>query len=191
LDNLSKVEKRWTISNILSVSRIVLVIPIVVLILKQDSGYRVTVLILMLAGALTDFLDGFIARALNQVTDLGKLLDPVADKVGIIAIAVALVLAGDIPLWYAVLVALRDVLILIGGSMIIKKRKVVVQSVWTGKFTVNFVAAYFILATMRMGVLSPAKDFFLYLSTAFLFISVAVYFRIYRKHIEEAGIHNS
>ena len=145
----------------------------------------------MLAGALTDFLDGFVARALNQVTDLGKLLDPVADKVGIIAIAAALVLAGDIPLWYAVLVALRDALILIGGSMIMKKRKVVVQSVWTGKFTVNFVAAYFILATMRMDVLSPAKDFFLYLSTAFLFISVAVYFRIYRKHIAEDRIHNS
>ncbi len=188
MDNLLKVEKRWTISNILSVSRIFFVVPIVVLILKQDTGYRITVLILMLVGALTDFLDGFVARAMNQVTDFGRLLDPIADKVGIIAIAVALVLAGDIPLWYAASVALRDVIILIGGSMIMKKRKIVVQSVWAGKLTVNFIAAYFILATMRMDILMPLKTFFLYLSTAFLFISLAVYFRVYQKRISEGGI---
>lgn len=188
MDDSLKVEKRWTISNILSVSRVFLVVPIVVLILKQDSGYRITVLILMLVGAATDFFDGFLARALNQVTDFGKLLDPVADKIGIIAIAIALVLAGDIPLWYAMLVALRDVFILIGGSMIMKKRKVVVKSVWAGKLAVNFIAAYFILATMRMDILMPMKNFFLYLSTAFLFISLGVYFRIYQKRISEVGI---
>jgi CDP-diacylglycerol--glycerol-3-phosphate 3-phosphatidyltransferase len=183
LDNSLKVERRWTISNILSVSRIFLVIPIVVLILKQESGYRITVLILMLVGALTDFLDGFIARAMNQVTDFGKLLDPIADKIGIVAIAAALVLAGDIPLWYAALVVLRDVLIVVGSSLIVTKRKVVVQSVWAGKVTVNFIAVYLILATVRVESLSVVKDVFLYLSTIFLFVSLGVYIRIYQKHM--------
>lgn len=188
MDESLEVEKRWTISNILSVSRIFLVVPIVVLILKQDSGYRITVLILMLVGALTDFLDGFMARAMNQVTNFGKLLDPIADKIGIIAIAVALVLAGDVPLWFAGLVALRDVLIVVGSSLIVTRRKVVVQSVWAGKFTVNFIAAYFILATMRIESLSVVKNLFLYLSTIFLFISLAVYIRIYQKHMVKDGI---
>lgn len=188
MDDLLKVERRWTVSNILSVSRIFLVIPIVVLILKQGSGYRVTVLILMLGGALTDFLDGFMARAMNQVTNFGKLLDPIADKIGIVAIAVALVLAGDVPLWYAALVAIRDALIVLGSSLIITRRKAVVQSVWAGKFTVNFIAAYLILATMRMGSLELVKNFFLYLSTAALFVSLAVYVRVYQKQMVKDGI---
>jgi len=177
------VEKRWTISNVLSVSRILLLVPIVMLILKQQSGYRVTVLILMLVAAMTDFLDGLFARVLNQVTDFGRLLDPAADKICVITVAAALVLAGDVPLWYAALVALRDVLIVVGSALIITKRKVVVQSVWAGKFTVSFIAAYLILATMKMNFLSQVKDFFLYLSTISLFVSFAVYIRIYQKHM--------
>ncbi|HUI29944.1 MAG TPA: CDP-alcohol phosphatidyltransferase family protein [Candidatus Acidoferrales bacterium] len=177
------VEKRWTISNILSMSRILLLVPIVILILKQESGYRVTVLILMLIAAMTDFLDGFFARALDQVTDFGKLLDPIADKICVIAVAAALVLAGDIPLWYAALVALRDVLIVLGSSRIITKARVVVQSVWTGKLTVNFIAAYLILATLKVDWLLQVKSFFLYLSTLSIFVSLAVYFRVYRVHM--------
>ena len=187
MDNSLNVEKRWTVSNILSVSRIFLLVPIVVLILKQESEYRVTVLILMMVAALTDFLDGFLARALDQVTDFGRLLDPVADKVCIITAAAALVVAGDVPLWYAALVALRDILILIGSSLIITKRKIVVQSVWAGKFTVNFIAAYLILATLKLDSLYWIKNLFLYLSTASLFISLAVYIRIYQKRMSEVG----
>ncbi len=188
MDDSLKVEKRWTISNILSLSRIVLLVPVVVLILKQESAYRVTVLILMLIAAMTDFFDGLLARALNQVTDFGRLLDPVADKICVIGVAAALVLARDIPLWYAALVALRDVLIVIGSSLIITKRKVVVQSVWAGKFTVNFIAAYLIIATLKMDSLYLVKNFFLYLSTISLFVSLAVYVRVYQKHMVKNGI---
>jgi len=188
LDDSLNVEKRWTISNLLSVSRVLLLIPIVVLILKQDSGDRAAVLVLMLIAVITDFLDGFLARSLNQVTDFGKLLDPVADKICIVAAAAALVVVGDVPLWYAVAVGLRDALILIGGSLILKKKKIVVQSVWAGKLAVNFVAGYFIFATIRLDSLVMAKDFFLYLSTVFLFISLIVYFRIYQKQISRTGI---
>jgi len=183
-----KVERKWTISNVLSVSRIFLLVPVVALILKHESGYRVIVLILMLAAAMTDFFDGLLARALNQVTDFGKLLDPVADKICVITVAAALVLAGDVPLWYAALVALRDVLIIVGSFLIMTKRKVVVQSVWAGKFTVNFIAAYLILATMRVDFLSQVKNVFLYLSTISLFVSFVIYARVYRKQMVNNGI---
>jgi CDP-diacylglycerol--glycerol-3-phosphate 3-phosphatidyltransferase len=142
----------------------------------------------MLAAAATDFFDGLIARALNQVTDFGKLLDPIADKICAVTAVAVLVLVGDIPLWYAGLVVLRDILIVIGSSLIISRRKVVVQSVWTGKLTIAFVAGYIILAAMRIDALVYVKTFFLYLSTLFLFVSLAVYIGVYQKHMAKNGI---
>jgi len=187
LNSVIKIEKRWTASNILSVSRIFLLIPIVILILKPGNQYRLTVLALMILGSATDFLDGMLARALNQVTDFGKLLDPLSDKICIVTASIALVIAGDVPVWYAVIVAARDLIILAGSAVIITQRKVVVQSVWTGKWTVAFIAAYLILATLRIDSLALAKNFFLYLSALFVFISLAVYTRVYQKHMSKGS----
>ncbi len=182
-----KVERKWTISNILSLSRVFLLVPIVVLILKPGNEYRITVLVIMLVAASTDFFDGLLARALNQVTDFGRLLDPVADKICLITISAALVITGDVPLWFAGFVALRDILIVVGSSFIISRRKIVVQSVWAGKWTVTFIAAYLILATIRVDSMALIKMFFLYLSTASLFISLGVYIRVYRKYMAANG----
>ncbi|MCL4512037.1 MAG: CDP-alcohol phosphatidyltransferase family protein [Bacteroidetes bacterium] len=187
MNSVIKIEKRWTASNILSVSRIFLLIPIVILILKPGNQYRLTVLALMILGSATDFLDGMLARALNQVTDFGKLLDPLSDKICIVTASIALVIAGDVPVWYAVIVAARDLIILAGSAVIITQRKVVVQSVWTGKWTVAFIAAYLILATLRIDSLALAKNFFLYLSALFVFISLAVYTRVYQKHMSKGS----
>ncbi len=187
MNSVIKIEKRWTASNILSVSRIFLLIPIVILILKPGNQYRLTVLALMILGSATDFLDGMLARALNQVTDFGKLLDPLSDKICIVTASIALVIAGDVPVWYAVIVAARDLIILAGSAVIITQRKVVVQSVLTGKWTVAFIAAYLILATLRIDSLALAKDFFLYLSALFVFISLAVYTRVYQKHMSKGS----
>ncbi|MGO9480369.1 MAG: CDP-alcohol phosphatidyltransferase family protein [Candidatus Kryptoniota bacterium] len=184
----TRVEPRWTISNILSISRVILLIPFVLLILEDGSGSRIAILILMFAAAATDFFDGLIARALNQVTDFGRLLDPAADKICAVTAVVALVLVGEVPLWYAALVALRDILIVIGSALIMSRRKVVVQSVWTGKFTIAFVASYIILAAVRVDALVHVKTFFLYLSTVFLLISFAVYIKVYQKHMAQSGL---
>ena len=161
-------------------------VPIVVLILKPGNEYRVAVVGLMVVSAATDFLDGLLARLLRQVTDFGRLLDPVADKICIIAISAALVIVGDIPLWFAGLVALRDVLIIAGSLLIINRRKVVVQSVWVGKWTVTFIAAYLLIATLRFDSLAAVKSFFLWLGTFSIFVSLGVYSRIYQKRMAES-----
>jgi cardiolipin synthase len=70
------------------------------------------IVVLMVAGV-TDFLDGYIARKLNQMTKLGKVLDPVADRLYIFATLLALSVTGNIPWWLAALVISRDVLMLI------------------------------------------------------------------------------
>lgn len=98
------------IPNLLSFLRIALV-PVFLWFLL-DEFFIVAILILALAG-LTDFLDGFIARKLNQTTKLGKLLDPVADRLYIFATLLALSATGYVPWWLAGLVILRDLLMLV------------------------------------------------------------------------------
>jgi cardiolipin synthase len=98
------------IPNLLSFLRIALV-PVFVWSLFNEM-FLSAVLVLMLAGV-TDFLDGYLARKLNQMTKLGKILDPVADRLYIFATLLTLSVTGNIPWWLAALVITRDALMLL------------------------------------------------------------------------------
>jgi len=98
------------IPNLLSFLRIALV-PVFLWLLLNEM-FLSAIFVLMVAGV-TDFLDGYIARKLNQMTKLGKVLDPVADRLYIFATLLALSVTGNIPWWLAALVISRDALMLI------------------------------------------------------------------------------
>ena len=98
------------IPNLLSFLRIALV-PVFLWLLLNEM-FLSAILILVVAG-ITDFLDGYLARKLNQMTKLGKVLDPVADRLYIFATLLALSATGHIPWWLAALVISRDVLMLV------------------------------------------------------------------------------
>jgi cardiolipin synthase (CMP-forming) len=98
-----------TVPNVLSLLRLASVPVFVVLFVTSREEAAV---ILYAAGATSDFLDGFIARRTHTVTELGKLLDPLADRIFIVALAVALVAREVLPLWLALVVIARDVLVL-------------------------------------------------------------------------------
>ena len=98
------------VPNLLSILRIALV-PVFLWFLL-DEFFLAAIIVLAIAG-LTDFLDGYLARKLNQITKLGKMLDPVADRLYIFATLLALSVTGYVPWWLAALVILRDVLMLI------------------------------------------------------------------------------
>jgi cardiolipin synthase len=100
----------FNVPNFLSFLRIALV-PVFLWFLLEEM-FVSAVTILAIAG-LTDFLDGFLARKLNQTTKLGKMLDPVADRLYIFATLLALSATGYVPWWLAGLVILRDLLMLI------------------------------------------------------------------------------
>lgn len=102
---------RW-IPNAISMMRIALVIPILWLI-AQDH-YLPALLLFLLAG-FSDGVDGFLAKRYGWRSRLGALLDPIADKLLIAGVFVMLVLAGLIPVWLAVIVIVRDVVI-VGGA---------------------------------------------------------------------------
>jgi cardiolipin synthase (CMP-forming) len=98
-----------TIPNVLSLARIATVPVFVWLFVNDHTNAAVT---LYAIAAWTDFFDGYLARRLDSVSELGKLLDPLADRVFIVALAVALVGRDVLPLWLAITVIARDVVIL-------------------------------------------------------------------------------
>ncbi len=102
--------RNLTIPNVLSGARLASVPVFLWLWLR---GSRDAAVILYVVGAWSDFFDGYIARRTNTVTELGKLLDPLADRVLIVALAIALVVAEVLPGWLAGLILARDLLVLV------------------------------------------------------------------------------
>ncbi|HVF52975.1 MAG TPA: CDP-alcohol phosphatidyltransferase family protein [Actinomycetota bacterium] len=107
-----------TVPNVLSVLRLSSVPFFLWLFI---SGREEAAFILYGLGALSDFFDGYIARRFNQVSELGKLLDPVADRVFIVALAVALVASDVLPLWLALVVIVRDAIFAIAFPLAEKR----------------------------------------------------------------------
>lgn len=94
--------------NLLSLARILLVPVLVVVLLTKFDGKEFVGLGLFLLASLTDFLDGFIARRLQKVTRLGKLLDPAADKILTSAALISLVELGLAPAWMVAVIIARE-----------------------------------------------------------------------------------
>lgn len=126
--------KIFTVPNLLSFSRILL-IPVIGWFLFQDTVesamWAGVVLVISLA---TDFLDGFFARLLNQISDLGKILDPLADKLFVAVLVVELIFLRDFPVWIAILLVVKDLAIIIASGIIVGKNKVVLPSNIIGKY---------------------------------------------------------
>ncbi|MFQ6115441.1 MAG: CDP-alcohol phosphatidyltransferase family protein [bacterium] len=161
------------ISNLLSISRIVLLIPIYYLLkLQNPTGNYLAVLLMILAAA-TDTFDGRLARRLNQVSDYGRILDPVADKICIACVAVILVKIRDLPLWYVILIISRDLAIVFLGLLLVFKTKMVKESNIVGKVTVTALAVVVIAFTLE---LDPVKWFFLWCSVVLIAASSVSYF---------------
>lgn len=131
----------WTIPNALSLCRVLLVAPIAVLIWHNTR--MDVVLGLVLVGIVTDFLDGRIARATGVISEWGKVLDPLADKVAAIVLVAVLALRPHeprLPLWLLAMVASRDILIVWGGVALMRKRGELAMSLQAGKWAVTLLS---------------------------------------------------
>jgi cardiolipin synthase len=120
--------------NCLTLFRI-LTIPIFLEFLAYQYYWQA--LVVFAIGGFTDFLDGFFARRMNQQTALGAYLDPVADKLLVVTSFIMLASMGGIPIWLAVVVVARDVLIVIGYAMIyfLIEERVLVRPSLVGKWS--------------------------------------------------------
>jgi len=108
-DDLTRGKRVWTVPNLISMARLAGVPVFLWLVLVPEAdGWALG--LLMLSG-LTDYLDGYLARKLNQASALGEILDPVADRLYILAVVLGLALREIIPWWVAVILPLRDLLL--------------------------------------------------------------------------------
>lgn len=109
-----------TVPNLLSFARILMIPVFVTLIVHHGTELQGLLLFALVAS--TDWVDGYIARRTNQVSELGKILDPTADRLAIAAGLIAMVVRGAFPLWAAMLILVRDGLILLAGAVLLATR---------------------------------------------------------------------
>lgn len=129
---------KWNIPNALSLLRIALVPAFLALYLTHNDTWAFGVLLL---SGVTDMLDGFIARRFNQITDCGKLLDPLSDKLTQVAVVIALTTRYGELLPLAVLCFIKEACQAVGGVILLRRRCEVRGSKWFGKLsTVVFYA---------------------------------------------------
>lgn len=164
----------WTIPNVLSLLRLAVVIPITALI--WTDGALEWLFGLIVFGALTDFLDGRVARWSHAVSGWGKILDPLADKFAAVMVISALTFRGaepTLPLWFFAVVMSRDLLILAGGILIAQRTGQVAQSGALGKGAVASLALTVLYAVL--GADPAVLDYCVWLTTALLAISFLIY----------------
>lgn len=121
----------WTIPNAISLARLAGIPVFLWLLLGEDRPLAAGILFAVLGA--TDWVDGYIARHFDQGSEIGKILDPVSDRVMLIAGAVGLLLSGDVPIWVGVLVLAREALLSVVTLVLAAAgaRRIDVQ--WVGK----------------------------------------------------------
>lgn len=167
-----KLNEIYTKSNLLSILRLLLAIPFWFLLDNfQDSSTRLFTFGLCLFAACTDVLDGYLARRFNEVTEFGKIIDPLADKIAIGVIVVKLYLIGAIPGYYFWMIFGRDILIFSGGIIITQKIGRVLPSNALGKITVLVIGTVILLILLNMEKSHLIFNLFYYVSIVLIFMS--------------------
>lgn len=169
-------ERVWTISNGLSILRLLLVVPIVYFLVNETSC-NCYALALIAVAILTDLFDGMIARKLNQVTEFGKIIDPLADKIAVLAVVFVLVQQEKIPLWFFLAAAARDILIVFGGMYVKKTKKIVLQSNLIGKWAVTVISFYILAVIADIEQIFLLTQGLLVLSMVMLVVSFVAYLK--------------
>jgi cardiolipin synthase len=125
-----------TIANLITLLRIVLVPAIVWAILSHQT---LTAFVLFLLAGLSDAVDGTVARYFDQQTELGTMLDPIADKLMLVSVFISLAYLGHIPLWLVILIVSRDMLIIFGVLLaFILSLPVTIRPLWISKTNTVF-----------------------------------------------------
>lgn len=152
LPDLLKSGKIWTISNLLSLSRLGIAIFLFYFILAQNTFVAI---LLALLAVITDYADGYVARLRNETSELGKILDPVADKVAVALGAIALHQAYGLPLWVVLVIISRDILILAGSLVLIGRLEKVTPSEFPGKVAVTVISLLLLSYLLEAHFLKP------------------------------------
>ena len=183
------IKENLTVPNLLSFIWIVIILPMAKCLLKQNY---IAAGAMLLISAISDALDGFIARKFNQVTQLGKILDPIADKLTLIALVVCInIIYPDIVLFVMCLFA-KEMLMLSGGAVLLNFKIRPPAAKWYGKIsTVIFYVPVITLVVLKAlwGYTNRTLTItLLAVTTAFMMFSLVMYFTLFVKLVREKRI---
>ncbi len=168
------------VSNLISIFRIILLLPVCYLLLTGFESENTLIIILVLCMYFSDLLDGYLARKLGQVSEFGKIIDPLADKISVIVISVILLYLGKIPLWFFLIVVLRDIFILLFGIYLDRKKDIRLMSNNPGKVAVFSIGLIILFAVINNPVLNNISSYLYFISLALIIYSSYLYFKRFR-----------
>jgi CDP-diacylglycerol---glycerol-3-phosphate 3-phosphatidyltransferase len=171
--------------NVLTLLRILLVPVIVVALLNETANGDLLAAIVFALASATDAMDGYLARARNAITTFGKLMDPIADKLLIIAALVALVSLNRLAAWVAMVIIARELTVTVTRMQATQHGVVIAANSWGKAKTITQVAAIFFL--IAIGEPTPAwVDGLVYGMVAITIVSGVDYFFGLRRVLREA-----
>jgi len=166
----------------------ILVIPLIFLI--AAGTYKTAVIIILVSMFISDLLDGFLARKLNQVSELGKIIDPLADKAAVVSVVIVLFIMGRIETWFVIVVVARDLLILVFGLYLKSKNKIVLMSNYPGKIAVLSIGIIILLCVLNDNnseLLKITISYLYYISVLLIIYSLILYYKRFSKSLGETN----
>lgn len=176
--------------NKLTLLRVVL-IPVFVILLLLEGGQnytlRIAALIVFCIASFTDFLDGQIARRNNLVTNFGKFMDPLADKLLVCSALICMIELGQLPSWYVITVIARE-FIISGFRLVAADSGIVIAASWWGKFKTTFQMFTVILLILNIPALHTVTMIVAGIAFVLTLVSLLDYIMKNHKVITEGGM---
>ncbi len=162
--------------NKLTVFRVILIVPFVVFMLTDFAGEYsdLIALVIFIIASLTDMLDGKIARKYNLVTNFGKFMDPLADKLLVCAALICLIEMERIPAWIVIIIISRE-FIISGFRLIASDNNVVIAASYWGKFKTTFQMVMVCLMIINIEQLAILTQIIMWIAVALTIVSLIDY----------------
>lgn len=168
-----------TIPNLLSIVRLCL-IPLIIWLYCVKKDYTLAVIVILISGA-TDIVDGFIARHFNMVSDFGKILDPVADKLTQGAVIICLTVKYKLMYALIALFAVKEIVMALFGYFAITKKDSVNSAKWYGKVNTVLLYAVMMLLILIPGIPIWLANSLIVMCAVMMLVSLGLYTRFYIK----------
>ena len=162
--------------NTLTTIRMILIVPFVrIMQITPDGNGRFAALAIFIIASMTDFLDGYIARKNHLVTNFGKFMDPLADKLLVSAAMICLVSMDRLPAWMVIIIISREFAIS-GFRLIAADNGIVIAASWWGKFkTVSQMIMIILLIANLGGIFTILEQIFMWVALILTVVSLADY----------------
>lgn len=179
-------DRIWTPSNMLSFLRVLLVIPFALLLQDVHENQLMLGAIALLAYA-SDLLDGWVARTFEGESRLGRIIDPLADKIFVVVAVIIMVSEELLPLWFVLVVVARDLIILLGGLHLRSRTGITVQSNMVGKAAVVSIGLVLLAAIFSDGGRDTLFTMLMVVSLGLITASLYIYGERYVKLLRSHG----